>query len=469
MSSPQPTLNTLPEELLLAILSHITTLPTLLALSKTTHRLHRLTLPRLYHTFPGRNSELFLRTISHCPDLAAYTRAAVWQKERKAVSRFDMLEKQHIVTRLNQLAVPHGTDLADRFAQFGRSDEYWYFEVLVLFMRGLEEVEVRESWLWDDHHYWFKSLSRFFNPLCESQLKRAKLDGPMRIENIVPLLTIPSLTSLELTQVTVMRREGYRIFQWSMWPVHRVLPERCSNLETLSLKESCMDLELLFPVLCGIKALQSFTYEHVPNDLADESAWNPHITDDALSACLALHAPSLAHVRIRDAHAREWSTVTDVLHGPSSHELGKHDPKIEFPHLRVLDVGPLCADWSRLKLSIWGTIALVANDLPAALRTLRLQVEPDHFLGLDEFLAHFRSTLVSLRLGWEVIELVDWDPTLGWFPENLPLLQKIYSDVGLRFTSVAGDAVDMYGAEPLLIDEETEEDWVLVTDLRLSS
>ena len=191
--APTISLDSLPEELILAILSHVRTLSALANLSLTNRRLHRLSLPPLYYTFPGRHSELFLRTVSHSPSLADYTKVAIWQREPRTVSHISTLEKQHIINRLNELCVPHGTDLASQFAKFGKSEEYWYFEILLLFCANAEEVRVQESWLWDDHHYWFKSLSPFFNPLCDSKLRRVCIEGPMRIENIVPLLTIPTL------------------------------------------------------------------------------------------------------------------------------------------------------------------------------------------------------------------------------------------------------------------------------------
>lgn len=303
MTPTLASLDTLPEELILAILTHIHTLSTLANLSLTNHRLRRLSIPNLYHAFPGRNSELFLRTISHHPDLAAHIKEAVWQQERKTVPPISPLEKQHITNRLHELCVPHGTDLAAQFAKFGKNDNYWYFEILLLFCPNLEVVQVKESWLWDDHHYWFKSLSPFFNPLCVSSLKRVLIEGPMRIENIVPLLTIPTLRELQLTQVTVMRREGYRVFQWSVWPVARILTERSSKLQILTLKESYVDLDLLIPVIKGIRGLKSFTYEHVPNDLADESAQAHCVNNQALTSCLNMHANSLEHIRIRDTES----------------------------------------------------------------------------------------------------------------------------------------------------------------------
>jgi hypothetical protein len=470
--------DTLPEELLVTILDHLdapSNLQALYNLSLTNHLLHRLTIPLLYHRFPGHKSELFLRTVSHYPELGCRVKEAVWHQERKTVPRIDIIEKTHIVRRLNQLAVPQqGTDLAEQFAKFGKHDDYWYMEVLLLFMPQLEELEIRDSWLWDDHHYWFKSLSPFFNPLCDSRLKKATLHGPLRIENMVPLLTIPTLRTLELTQVVVMRREGYRVFQWSIWPVDRLLAEKASNLETLTLKESYIDLEFLVPIIRGIKALQSFTYEHIPNDLADDAAQvgrPDSINADSLASCLALQRSSLGYLRIRDTSPFNAVTTATLFAALTS-------PDSQLERLHTLDMGPfepLCPQPSDIE----NAICAVANSLPSSLTILRLKIDTDLLRAeslvtrwneiLDLFLVGFVRRMPSLRPSLKTLELVDWDPLVGWLPDQFPYLQKLYRQSGLRLGAVCGDAIKIHGAEPLVMEEVENGEWVMVTDLRGSS
>lgn len=471
MLPPKPTLSTLPEELLLAILSHITSFPTLLALARTSRLFHRLTTPYLYHTFPGTNSELFLRTTSHSPRLASYTRKAVWRQQRRTLPCIDVLEKAHIVTRLNELAVPHGTDLSAYFDKYGRSDEYWFFEVVVLFLPAVEELEVEQSWLWDDHHYWFKSLSRFFNPLCGGGLRRAMLEGPMRIENIVPLLTIETLRDLELTQVTIMRREGYRVFQWAMWPVERVLPARSSKLERLVLRESYVLPDTLVSVLKGIEGLREFEYEHVPNDLWDGDFPVDFPFSATLGPCMELHAHSLERIRVREAAAlaASWTHSVSGLLGHSVDDSGDKFSVPEYPLLRTLDIGTHTPS-ALVLLSRHANESArkMVNDLPPGLEKLRMRIDGDK-ARIAPFLITLARTVVLFRPQLKTIEVVDWDPTLGWYPCNVSMLLNIYSELGLRFVSVAGDVQDIYGAEPLLTDEDTEPGWVLVTDLRLDN
>lgn len=490
MTTTRFSLENLPEELLLAILSHISNPPTLANLSLTSSRLHRLSLPSLYHTFPGQNSDLFLRTTSHHPALAAHTKTAAWRHQKKTLPRLSPLEKQHITNRLNELCVPHPTDLAEQFSRFGTSDEYWFFEMLLLFLPGVQEMHVGASWLWDDHHYWFKSLSPFFNPLrrCANTgtgLKRVSIEGPMRIENVVPLLGIPTLTALDLSQVTVMRREGYCVFQWSVWPVARVLPVRSSRLQVLALRESYVDAGLLLPVIRGIRALTSFTYEHVPNDLADEGLVAYALEAAAMRDCLAAHRESLEHVRIRDEkNAMSGLVVRAMLYGEDT-----HCPETPFTRLKTLDVGPLETDLICGPEQMQTQTRLLVKDLPASLQVLRVQissriettprwpaaphtstpegdvVELEHSIGgLLRCLAYALADAKRFLR----VEVVDWNPSLGWFPDDLPVLQSLYTELGLELKSIGGDAAKIYGAEPLLMDDESEEGWVVVTDLHLA-
>ncbi|XPS80543.1 hypothetical protein M3J09_012495 [Ascochyta lentis] len=477
MDASKSHLNALPEELILTILDHLyprycDDLRSLRALNQTNQRLHRLTLQYLYHRFPGRNSELFLRTISKSPRLASHVKQAIWHQERRTRLHIHNIEKTYIVRKLNQLAVPQqGTDLAEQFAKFGKNDDYWYMEVLLLFMPNLERLTIRDSWLWDDHHYWFKSLSPFFNPLCNSKLTIATLYGPLRIENIVPLLTIPSLLTLQLTQVIVMRREGYRLFQWSIWPITRLLPDldsivgAASNLKTLTLKESDIDLAHLLPVLRGIKALNSFTYEHHPNDLAvqtDAAAHGEHVNRDAVPLICATHSASLTHLRIRDTKAWKVGDCTAFTPSHLQHEV------TSYSALQTLDIGPFTPpDSADVDLI---TCNNFLHNLPPNLKSLTLSISPAPSIpDITPFLRTLLPVLSLTKSQLSTIVLSDWRPTLGWFPDALPALQREFGDVGVRLCSVAGEMGDFYDMAPLIVDERVEEGWVVVTDLGLVS
>ena len=76
---------------------------------------------------------------------------------------------------------------------------------------------------------------------------------------------------------------------------------------------------------------------------------------------------------------------------------------------------------------------------------------------------------MSARPTLGVVELVDWPPVMGYFPDSLPMLQKLYRDLNLRLGSVCGDVLDFFETDPLLVEEDAEEDWIMVTDLKFIS
>ena len=350
-------------------------------------------------------------------------------------------------------------------------------EVLLLFMPAVEEVEVVDSWLWDDHHYWFKSLSSFFNPLCECTLKKAVLHGPLRVENVVPLLTIVTLRTLECTQVVVMRREGWRVFQWSIWPLERVLPERSAGLESLSLRESCVDLDTLVLVTRGIRALKSFMYEHEPNELAvPNAALASPMHGEGLAECIALQRKSLEVLRIRSSEAFSSSEVCELFGSNAS--ASSHTQQLAMERLQTLDIGPFTPPWEP-GVHAWEVDALAAA-FPPSLTTLRIKIDSSVAAESDSlrtqlaeiltaFLILFAARIPTLRPDLRVVELVDWDPLIGWFPESLASLQDVFWRAGMRLGAHCGDAVELYGAEPLLQEEVEGGEWILVTGLISSS
>ncbi|KAF2744730.1 hypothetical protein M011DRAFT_165288 [Sporormia fimetaria CBS 119925] len=173
----------LPEELLLEILTHIELddVRTYSALHRVNRRLYRLTMKPLYRSFPGRKPELFLRALalsSHlgAPDLP-FVEHVTWrqwarvtgalkycrptQERRLLADKLLQLEKKGVISR----AAP----LVERFLSFDRPDEdTWYLELFLLLTPHVKSLEVFDSWYWDDHKYWFRTLCS--NPVRMSNL-----------------------------------------------------------------------------------------------------------------------------------------------------------------------------------------------------------------------------------------------------------------------------------------------------------
>ena len=105
--------------------------------------------------------------------------------------------------------------LATRFIGFSSEYEvhWWYLEFFLFFTPKAENFFVDAVWQWDDHSYCFESLVA--NPSPFENLRSITIRGSLRLENIVPLLTLPSLRIMDLTEAINTRQEPGRTFQWT--------------------------------------------------------------------------------------------------------------------------------------------------------------------------------------------------------------------------------------------------------------
>jgi hypothetical protein len=101
--------------------------------------------------------------------------------------------------------------------------------------------------------YWFTNIAA--NPERFQRLKSISISGPMRMENIIPLLTMPALKDLKLEQVFAMRLRVNITYPWER-PGHRILEDASCGLEKLAIINSCVSTASLVTVLNACKGLQ---------------------------------------------------------------------------------------------------------------------------------------------------------------------------------------------------------------------
>jgi hypothetical protein len=274
------TLDMLPDELIVAVVEHLA-LPSLLNLNLVNRRLHRVTLENVYAMFDGPNMACFLRTITlpppnGRPDLAERVKNVTWELNphpEESLQSFNSppinisASERWAITRAYQqfvlVPVEAQVPLDSRFARHvgGTLEvDHWALEFFLMFVPNVEELKVQGVWLWDDHTYWFTNVAA--NPTRFNRLKSIELLGPMRMENIIPLLEMPSLKHLILDEVIVMRQNPEETFQWEQSD-RRVLEEASSGLEKLTMRKSHIPVTALVPILNALKGLKEFKYEHV--------------------------------------------------------------------------------------------------------------------------------------------------------------------------------------------------------------
>ena len=275
----------LPNELLLHILDyvdyfdHSSRSTTLYGVNLSNRRLYGLTKPYLYSTisFHAGVPYLFLRSISQNPALAYHVKKIQWDYDTEAAETFNYksgvlavkqkFEIDEVQAKLTESAAG-GDNLAAwmlKELEFGRLylGDLRALYLLLMFAPNVEHLGVVETYRWDDHSYWFMPLG-FSNTDALSRLTSATLNGPLRLQNITSLITLPSMRRLELSQVVEMRQEPDRAFDWESqdinMPWKRILNKSKSNIELFHLYESYIDAKDLKIVVRAMRGSQSFVY-----------------------------------------------------------------------------------------------------------------------------------------------------------------------------------------------------------------
>lgn len=478
--TPLDILSTLPEELIVSILDCIETddISTLRALSATSRHFQRLAISRLYSKFHGRAPEQFLRTIAlSCsnrhPELADHTKEVVWFQNYWSVSarqqRVPPEERLLLANKLQNSGYNFETsessvDLPGSFIEFGYGQQphWWYLEFFLLFTPKVRKLIVWDTWLWDDHCYWFWTIS--MNPHRFENLSSIMVHGPLRLENVVPLLTLPSIRKLELSQAVAMRQELDRTFAWREGHGKSIvdLLSNGSSLEQLILRASSIFFPDAVIILERLNKLKSLTYEYVDDELSShrgESREFPRIEDlRRLSNC------PLEHLQIRSETLLSREVVSSLFATrvpvPEKHPL---------QNLRTLDLGP-CDEpsfWgTSFEIPPLGTIRDprdIAEQLPDTLEVLRIKWDEngkDEGAQILDCLEPFAKAVASAS-NLKRIDIADWPALGGWFPhqERLTRLQSLFHSLGMDLKVVC-EEID--GEEPLVTADNVERGWLWV-------
>lgn len=166
-------LEELPDELIIAVVDYLsfTSLPNL---NRVNHRFHNLTTPHLYTTFAGPKAQQFLRTITSPlreeRDLAQHVKKVQWRAyadnvhdrtgARARIKRcIPTSERQPVVRAYQQLGLRVPPDSRDPpldvlFTRDLIPYEHWYLEFFLSFLPNVSDLEVHDTWQWNNHRHW---------------------------------------------------------------------------------------------------------------------------------------------------------------------------------------------------------------------------------------------------------------------------------------------------------------------------
>jgi hypothetical protein len=183
------------------------------------------------------------------------------------------------------------------------SKHNWALEFLLLFVPNVEELIVLNTNQWNIDIYWFTNIAA--NPERFQGLQSISINGPVRMENIIPLLTMPALKDLKLEQVFAMRLRADITYPWER-PGHRILEDASCGLEKLAIVNSCVSTASVVTVLNACKGHKSFAYEHIEwaRELvdSDDSAIDYH----SLAPALLRHQATLEDFSFGISGSYEW-------------------------------------------------------------------------------------------------------------------------------------------------------------------
>ncbi|KAF1972418.1 hypothetical protein BU23DRAFT_555215 [Bimuria novae-zelandiae CBS 107.79] len=320
-----------------------------------------------------------------------------------------------------------------------------------MFAPNVEHLGVVETYRWDDYAYWFTPLAYGD---AVSRLTSVKINGPMRLQNITILLMLPTMRLLELTQVTDMRQEYGRTFEWESQDIwENDLNESKSNIEHFHLYDSYVKVSDLKVALRAMRGLKSFVYEHTPNELS--------------IGFLNLDTAAVAELIRSQPHTLD-----------SLHILRKQDvpciaiqPHILYqtvralPNLVDLELSHMSWPSSNFKTPEW-------QDLPAELVCLTLDSINAHCYDGNHDFAHLERNLEALAIrkrrgefpNLRTLTLARWHPWYGCVPTNVTYIKTMLHDAGIEFITrpaMIGSSSNM-SQDIGWVELQTEPEWVIV-------
>ncbi|KAH6639663.1 hypothetical protein C7974DRAFT_136513 [Boeremia exigua] len=464
------TLNDLPDELVLEILSYLPgidmqnfQLHTLLSLSLTTRNLHRIVSDKLYATYDSYFCEpyLFLRTLVSNSHLGGSVRHAKFRYgddahlERTRYSP-TARDKKIIKEGMRDLDFPDWKGWATRCNAESIELDILHTAVM-LHTPNLMSLDVEDGQIsayakakWPELIKKATTGEHFGHAHRFSALKFVRIDAQnMVIHHLVPLLRLQSLQRLELRDLT-----EFELDMRAPAELRRLLPDGCNNLEALVLEECSLRFNTLVTLINSIRSLKSFRFHGDQESILLDGSGN--VLLNAL------------------CQQKENLESLDIYHEPQHKEDEYplvHDGLEQFPRLRDLKC-PL-----RMVVNVRaGASATILEFLPPAIESLCLSIrwgaDEELFLPVLERMASDYATtvpgLASLQLNVQVLaeELdYDWERLVKAYSNtsvNLIINQPSDSDdewgdwrtvsSDSDESSEDSDEVDLYG------DSESESD-----------
>ena len=290
-------METLPEELLAQIVSHVEQQQGLAGLCRMNRQLNRIATPILYEQYQTSYRSVtsrYLTTLIRRRDLAARVKTLRWDYSTLAKQRISIFDSNDLQTTLRAFNYPvstFATRCAEAIENVRGNGELTdsFFTTALLHTPNLQKIEVIDKWYGDD----VRSTRRWIDPIrmrvphSFHNLRSASVTmACMQFDDVIVLMRLPSLRSLQLCSLVEpeVRAVGLGI-----------PPEPFSNVDDLSFRSCRLNWKTVAWMMAPCKILRQFSY--VSFNLALLRLSTPADLQE-LKKTLDKHAGSLEYLEI---------------------------------------------------------------------------------------------------------------------------------------------------------------------------
>jgi hypothetical protein len=440
------TLSDLPDEILLEILRFLPgidvgnfQLPSLLNLSLTSRRFHRIVTEKIYRTYDSLFCEpyRFTRAIIFNPGLAEKVQKVniifgSWSNRENVRYKPTAQDKKTVKEGIRALAIPGWKDWVTDCNENRDKDETLY-NVMLLHTPNITSLGVVDASAadhrWIRYPPWIDIISKASNGTLSKHTHRFEHLRSVRLNiriaglsQLAPMFRLQSLLFLslqgmdELCCKQCIERETARSLQ-------RLIPERCNNLEEICLESTFLRMRTLGVLIASSRHLKSFKYDvaldHLyeqPDDQLEQLNMEKWLEHTKLSTALSHQSATLESLDITyDA------LVEEQIRG----RIHLHDDLTNFVSLKRLScpLGAIAA----------GDPSTFVETLPSSLQAFRTTIRrytSDHkCLGALEHMAYY-SKIHTPHLK-EVQVIVP--KSAQWFTFDWERLLTPFSVAGVSF------------------------------------
>lgn len=289
--------DTLPEELLAQIVSHVSSQAALAGLCRMNIRLNRIATPALYSHYETSYfspPSAYLSTLIQRPDLARRVKSLRWDYSTLAkhrVSVFDASDIQHALRAFEYPVSTIAGKCAEAISQSAGNGELTdaFLTAALLHVPDLEDIEIVDTWYGDD----LRSTRRWLDPIRMKAphgfhcLRSASITmACMQFDDVIVLMRVPSLRRLQLCSLVEpeVRAVGLGI-----------PPRPFSSVDDLSFRSCRLNWKTVAWMMAPCRVLRCFSY--VSFNLALLRLSTPRDLQE-LKSTLDLHREALEYLDV---------------------------------------------------------------------------------------------------------------------------------------------------------------------------